>query len=175
MIGRWGAAAGDRWHRSTKGLWYRCAGIALLPGGIATRLGKVGVAMVRLGRIYDGVQTVYNGIGGFREIARGNYLGGALRLVSAALSGRAGITEGLAGSRVTIQSAHGARHLAGTGLTSEAVESAIVGQVRQATAGATATGSFWGRVTVNGRVVEYRAFTVPDKTINVGTYYPVNP
>jgi hypothetical protein len=91
------------------------------------------------------------------------------------VSGRAAITEGLAGSRVAVQSAHGARHLAGTGLTSQTVESAIVGQVRQATSGATATGSFWGRVTVNGRVVEYRAFTLPDGTINVGTYYPVIP
>lgn len=65
--------------------------------------------------------------------------------------------------------------MAGTGLTSEAVESAITGQVRQATSGAAGTGSFWGRVTVNGRVVEYRAFTLPDGAINVGTYYPVNP
>jgi hypothetical protein len=91
------------------------------------------------------------------------------------VSGRGVITEGSSASRITIQSAHGARHLAGTGLTSEAVESAITGQVRQAVSGATATGSFWGRVTVNGRVIEYRAFTLPDGTINIGTYYPVNP
>ena len=72
--------------------------------------------MVRLGRIYDGVQTVYNGIGGFREIARGNYLGGALRLVSAALTGKAtirpiiGIPRGLSSIANTPMTRHGGTH-----------------------------------------------------------------
>ena len=37
------------------------------------------------------------------------------------------------------------------------------------------TGGFWGRVTVEGQTIEYRAFTLPDGTINVGTYYPPVP
>ena len=98
----------------------------------------------------------------------------ALGGVAGYISGRARITDALS-PRITVQSAHGARHLAGTGLGSEAVESAITRQVRQTVSGATSTGSFWGRVTVGGRVVEYRAFTLPDGTINIGTYYPVNP
>ena len=94
---------------------------------------------------------------------------------SSVISGRAGITEGIAGRQVTIQSAHGARHLAGTGLRSGPVETAIRAQVQQATQGASATGNFWGRVAVKGQVIEYRAFALPNGTINVGTYYPVTP
>jgi hypothetical protein len=77
--------------------------------------------------------------------------------------------------QVTIKSAHGARHLEGTGLGSEAVESAITRHVQASTQGASQTGSFWGRVTVEGQTIEYRAFTLPDGTINVGTYYPKVP
>lgn len=84
--------------------------------------------------------------------------------------------EAAAGLRqVTIKAAHGARHLEGTGLTSEAAESAIAKHVQQAVKEASETGAFWGRVTVEGRVIEYRAFTLPDGTINVGTYYPAAP
>jgi hypothetical protein len=77
--------------------------------------------------------------------------------------------------QVAIKSAHGARHLEGTGLASEAVESAITKHVQEATKGISETGSFWGRVTVEGQTIEYRAFTLPDGTINVGTYYPPVP
>jgi hypothetical protein len=91
------------------------------------------------------------------------------------VGGRAGITKGIAGRQVTIQSGHGARHLAGTRLAPGTVESAIGSQVQQATSGASATGSFRGRVTLEGHVIEYRAFTLPNGTINVGTYYPVAP
>jgi RHS repeat-associated protein len=83
----------------------------------------------------------------------------------------AGIREGL-GSLPSITFGHGARHLAETGLDSGAVESVIQSQVEQAVASADATGSFWGRVVVQGRTIEYRAHTLEDGTINVGTYYP---
>jgi hypothetical protein len=68
---------------------------------------------------------------------------------------------------------HGARHLAGTGLNQGEVESTIQTQVQQSVSGASSSGSFWGRVTVNGQSIEYRAYTLPDGTINVGTYYGV--
>ncbi len=55
------------------------------------------------------------------------------------------------------------------------MESAISADIKAASDGASQTGSFWGRVTVGGKVVEYRAFTLPDGTINVGTYYPAKP
>ncbi|MCX5677331.1 MAG: RHS repeat-associated core domain-containing protein [Planctomycetota bacterium] len=77
----------------------------------------------------------------------------------------------VAEQQVAFKTAHAARHLQGTGLASETVESAITGQIQQAARGATATGEFWGRVTVQEQVIEYHAFTLPDKTISVGTYY----
>jgi Putative T7SS secretion signal domain len=66
---------------------------------------------------------------------------------------------------------HGARHLAGTGLDQADVDAAIEAQVEDQASRADATGSFWGRVEVDGQTVEYRAYTLPDGTINVGTYY----
>lgn len=51
------------------------------------------------------------------------------------------------------------------------VEGAIESQVRTSVSGADSSGSFWGRVVVDGQTVEYRAYTLPDGTINVGTYY----
>ena len=76
---------------------------------------------------------------------------------------------------VTIKSAHGARHLENTGLASDAVEAAIVKHVQAATRGASETGSFWGRVIVEGHTIEYRAYTLLDGTISIGTYYPKVP
>lgn len=66
---------------------------------------------------------------------------------------------------------HGARHLAGTGLDQTDVEGAIEAQVKDQASRASSTGSFWGRVEVDGQTIEYRAYTLPDGTINVGTYY----
>lgn len=75
---------------------------------------------------------------------------------------------------IVYATAHGGRHLAGTGLTTAQVEAAIGAQIQTIRVG-TATGSFWGRVVVNGQVIEYRAYTLANGTINVGTYYPVVP
>ncbi|NYE21562.1 RHS repeat-associated core domain-containing protein [Microbacterium immunditiarum] len=67
---------------------------------------------------------------------------------------------------------HGARHLEGTGLSVEEVESTILQRVKTAASQATPeTGSFWGRIQIRGTTIEYRAYTLPDGTINVGTYY----
>lgn len=67
---------------------------------------------------------------------------------------------------------HGARHLEGTGLGVEEVESTIVQRVTTAASQTTSqTGSFWGRIQIRETTIEYRAYTLPDGTINVGTYY----
>nr|WP_179503819.1 polymorphic toxin-type HINT domain-containing protein [Nocardioides daedukensis] len=66
---------------------------------------------------------------------------------------------------------HGARHLKGTNLSPSEVEPVILRNVQKAAADASSTGSFYGRVTVRGQQIEYRAYTLPDGTINVGTYY----
>ncbi|MBI1806609.1 MAG: hypothetical protein HYR76_06105 [Ignavibacteria bacterium] len=68
---------------------------------------------------------------------------------------------------------HGARHLVETGLAAEVVNNAIETEIRSVIRDASATGSFWGRITVEGTTIEYRAFTLPNGTINVGTYYPI--
>jgi hypothetical protein len=80
----------------------------------------------------------------------------------------AGATDSATG--VTI-SEHGARHLAGTLLSPTDVLSAIYAQVQEQLAGATSSCSFWGRVSVDGIDIEYRAYTLPNGSINVGTYY----
>jgi RHS repeat-associated protein len=70
---------------------------------------------------------------------------------------------------------HGARHLAGTSLQQAAVEKAITAEVQKAVAGAASSGNFWGKVIVDGQQILYKAWTLPNGTISVGTYYPVAP
>lgn len=82
-----------------------------------------------------------------------------------------GVAAKSAAGAAKITFGHGARHLAGTGLDDAAVNAAIKAQVEQSIATASATGSFWGRVAVNGQIIEYRAYPLKDGTINVGTYY----
>lgn len=65
---------------------------------------------------------------------------------------------------------HGARHLSGTGLSQAEVENAIESDIQKGLANASASGSFWGKVTVAGQKIFYRAHTLADGTINVGTY-----
>jgi hypothetical protein len=71
----------------------------------------------------------------------------------------------------TITFGHGARHLVGTGLGQAAVEQAISQDILQAVRGASATGSFWGRIPFGQTLIEYRAYTPSPGWINVGTYY----
>jgi len=65
---------------------------------------------------------------------------------------------------------HGARHLAGTGLERGQVENAIAKEVQATAKASSSTGNFWGKVVVEGQEVYYRAFTLSDGTINIGTY-----
>ena len=78
--------------------------------------------------------------------------------------------EGLVEDAVDVTFGHGARHLAGTGLAQDAVESAISADIQNIVANSTATGNFWGQVVVDGQTIVYRAFTLADGTINIGTY-----
>jgi RHS repeat-associated protein len=76
------------------------------------------------------------------------------------------------GIAATVTFGHGARHLAGTGLNQADVEAAIQRDIRAGVRNATQpTSTFWGRVNVGGQTIEYRAYTLPNGTINVGTYY----
>ncbi|HEU5254111.1 MAG TPA: RHS repeat-associated core domain-containing protein [Solirubrobacterales bacterium] len=74
-----------------------------------------------------------------------------------------------AGEEAAVVFGHGARHLAGTGLGQAQVEAAIAQRVAQV---APESGFFMGRISLGGRVIEYRAFKLSDGSIKVGTYYP---
>jgi RHS repeat-associated protein len=97
----------------------------------------------------------------------GGLFGAGLKLGAGLLGG---LFDAGAEDATTIIFGHGARHLAGTGLQQAAVENAIRTEIQQTVARSAATGEFWGKVTVDGQQVFYRAFTLPNGTINVGTY-----
>ncbi|HJW75391.1 MAG TPA: hypothetical protein VJ787_06945 [Thermoleophilia bacterium] len=84
-----------------------------------------------------------------------------------------GVAAEAAAEAPNITFGHGARHLVGTGLGREEVESAIGAEVRSVAAKAGLGGSFWGRVPVGGKTIEFRAFPLPGGRVNVGTYYPL--
>ena len=96
---------------------------------------------------------------------------GGLEAIRALVAG--GEAAKAAAPAVEVVFGHGARHLAGTGLEAAKVEGVIRAEVTQAVRGASETGTFWGRVVVDGQKLEYRAFTVAAGKINVGTYYPI--
>ena len=64
-------------------------------------------------------------------------------------------------------------HTAAIGIEAERVERTIEQQITEDCYGASSTGSFWGRLVVDHVLVEYRAYTLSDGSISVGTYYAV--
>ncbi len=118
-----------------------------------------------------------------QNLQQGNYLAYGLDKIGAAILPRNYLLEGLGlgltflglpqASALKITFRHGARHLAGTGLSKEAVEAAIRTQILSESARASATGSFWGRVTVAGQTILYKAYTWTERAINVGTYWRI--
>lgn len=76
--------------------------------------------------------------------------------------------------KIVFKTEHGARpsHFP-SGVDVSAVENAITKNINVLVRNTSSTGNFWGRVTVKGTTIEYRAFTLPNGTINVGTYYPI--
>lgn len=93
--------------------------------------------------------------------------------ISSSLARSAAGDLALASAAPKITFGHGARHLIGTGLRKEAVEGEIARVVSAQVGKASATGSFSGRTVIGGRIIEYRAYTLPNGTINIGTFYPV--
>jgi RHS repeat-associated protein len=117
------------------------------------------------------------------QVSQASYrlFGGLLRSIWTRLqdfvsdeSGSIGVGgQGEEDPQLAITFGHGARHLEGTGLNQEEVEAAITQSIRDGTRGAAPVGPFWGRVTVAGQQVEFRAYPVGSARIHVGTYYPV--
>ncbi len=76
---------------------------------------------------------------------------------------------------LTFKTNHTASHLEGTGLQSADIEAAIAKSI-QSQGGTFAPNSpFTGRVNVNGQLIEFRGYTLPNGEINIGTYYPPVP
>jgi RHS repeat-associated protein len=112
------------------------------------------------------------------SIAIGTGVGGVMYLGGGAVGG--GVTTlGLSGaavkstaSTVTVTfTSHGAIHVLKERFSRIAVENAIRAQVQEIAASVSVTGEFWGRVVVEGATIVYRAYTLADGAIRIGTYY----
>jgi len=146
-------------HRGLPPGWYRCGANGIgVPGGEFACDGHGHVYPAPLGNLND---PIFNGL-----------LFSGLRVGVGIAEGVAeGIGSGIAEDGVEVTFGHGARHLLGSGLSQDAVESAIESQVQDIAAASTGgTGNFWGTVVVDGQTIFYRAFTLADGTINIGTY-----
>jgi len=77
-----------------------------------------------------------------------------------------------AGLQACVTFGHGARHLAGTGLSQSAVESAITNEVIAITPFSTPGAPYWGTVDVDGVGVQYRAMPLGGGRTHIGTYIP---
>jgi uncharacterized protein RhaS with RHS repeats len=129
--------------------------------------------------------TLVAGLG--RDLGQGAQGVGQSFVVASAFTGVAGIARaGIAGcagllakqaatdgacDAIGITFGHGARHLVGTGLGQSEVEGAISAAVRGTVSSADSTGYWWGRVAVQGQTIEYRAWTIAQNAIHVGTYH----
>ena len=98
------------------------------------------------------------------SLGRATVAGAASRNATAQISARSSIAD--------ITFGHGARHLQGTGLSQEVVEAAIKEEVSNVMILSRSTGSFWGRIQVGAQMIEYRAYTLSNGSVNIGTYYP---
>jgi hypothetical protein len=104
----------------------------------------------------------------------GPKLVGALGKMVVGLLNKQAVVEGVS-TEVIFNSAHGARHLVGTGVSAQSAEAAIRQQVVGSLANGASKSNFWGRVVVDGVKLEYRAWTLDTGAVSVGTYYPVGP
>ncbi len=73
-------------------------------------------------------------------------------------------------SAVRVVFCHGARHLAGTGLSQAGVEAVIAENIQQLAREGELGTEWWGHVAVNGQVIQYRAYEIAQGVVNVGTY-----
>ncbi|WP_020413338.1 RHS repeat-associated core domain-containing protein [Microbulbifer variabilis] len=75
--------------------------------------------------------------------------------------------------KTSFKTSHYAPRLEAAGLNVAHVESIIAKQVASMTAHLTPKAPFAGRTTIDGVLVEYRAMTLPNGSVNVGTIFPV--
>jgi RHS repeat-associated protein len=148
-----------------------CVPIAVLDPVIITAPSPFFEAMRGLEGILNGVGNItgLNDLGGGAgDIGNGHVAGGLFKMAMAMpVLGPEERGVRLA-EQVLFKSAHGARHLAGTGLSRMAVEEAVRGNIL-----GRAAGSHWGWVQVGEQWVQYRAYELEPGIFNVGTYFPV--
>jgi hypothetical protein len=111
-----------------------------------------------------GVAAEFASVGGQAGFALGTGIG----FFSCASGG--GGTAGGSNTPKKVTFGHGDRHLEGSGLNQAKVERAITEDVQATASNASSTGGFWGKVVVDGQTITYRAMTLADGSINVGTY-----
>ena len=161
------------------------AGGTLVGGGIGFVAGG-GTGAAAGTFVAPGVGTLGGGaVGSATGVAAGAALGGATGFAfgsTACMSGNHGGggssssgSPGGPGSQVRVTFGHGSRHLQGTGLRQSDVETAIRSHVRSVVSRSAATGNFYGRIVVQGKMITYRASIRPDGVVNVGTYYRTIP
>ena len=73
--------------------------------------------------------------------------------------------------QVLFRSAHALPHIATIWVRANQLENAIESLIVEDCRRASSTGSFWGRLIVGDVMIEFRAYTLADGSINVGTYY----
>ena len=85
-------------------------------------------------------------------------------------TGGGGVTAQIKVGETNISFGHGGRHLEGTGLSIDEVNSAIAQEIANIHPG---TGNFYkGQIEINGQNIEYTSYGTMDNEIKIGTYYP---
>jgi RHS repeat-associated protein len=110
------------------------------------------------------------GVDGGIDLCSGSYHGGQ----AAGIIG--GLISGEGEAVILSDAAHYAPRLIAEGVDVASAQAAVVGEIRamQATlAEGESLGALAGRISVDGKLVQYNAFPLPGGNINVGTIFPV--
>lgn len=181
-------ATGDKLAAGAKGFIDKNpkAAIALGAGGVALAawlilpmagIGGGGLMLATAGGPSTAVAVTVSGVTGTNVAVVGAAVAAPLLMSGDSQSGqeaRAAAGPGRIDPKVTFKTEHAGRHLEGTKVERSKVEKAIREALEPLLKLKPSTGGHWGRVKVDGHVIEYRAYRVSPGQMNVGTYYPVN-
>lgn len=160
--------------------------IALGAGGVALAawlmlpmagIGGGGLMLATAGGPSTSVAVTASGVTGMNVAVVGAAVAAPLLMSGDSQSGqepRAPAVPDRIDPKVTFKTEHAGRHLEGTQVERSRVEKAIREALEPLLKLKPSTGGHWGRVKVDGHVIEYRAYRVSPGQMNVGTYYPVN-
>jgi hypothetical protein len=140
------------------------AGLAGKGGETANLVRRLGALAGKLGEVVDRTGQL-----GSDANKLGRLMGKVTEEVDLAAVGQDGVKVVGKKESLRVTFGHGARHLAGTGLSQAEVENAIV----QSLNAASNTGAHWGWVQVEGQWIQYRVFILSDGQIAIRTYVVV--